>query len=122
MIPRVAIHIQYDFYGRKIIDSCAYCKVCNICKQARIKNLTPKKHYCTKNWEGASKSMKSSVILEICVRAPSRGYHVGVIISDDDTTMRAHLKHKKTNSKFDKGKLEVSITCKMTLPCKISMQ
>ena len=28
-------------YGQKIIDPCTYCKVCNICEQARIKNLTP---------------------------------------------------------------------------------
>ena len=60
-------------YRRKIIDSCTYCKVYNICEQARIKNLTPKKHYCTKNWEGPSKSMESSAIVEICARAPLRG-------------------------------------------------
>ena len=96
-------------YGRKIIDSCTYCKVCNVCKQARIKNLTPKKHYCAKNWEGTSKSMEASAILKICAQAPLKGYHVGVIISDDDTTMRAHLKHKKRNHKRDKGKLPVRI-------------
>ena len=95
-------------YGRKIIDSCTYCKVCNICEQARVKNITPKKHYCAKNWEGTSQSMESSAILEICKEAPSKGYHVGVIISDDDTTIRAHLKHKKAHHKMDKGKLPVS--------------
>ena len=29
-------------YGQKIIDSCTYCKVCNICEQAKIKNKAQK--------------------------------------------------------------------------------
>ena len=106
-------------YGRKIIDSYTYCKVCNICEQARIKNLTPNKHCCAKNWEGLSTSMDSSAILEICARAPSRGYHIDVVISDDDTTMRAHMKHKKRNLKSNERKVEVNITCKMTPICEI---
>ena len=94
-------------YGQKIIDFCTYCKVCNICEQAKIKNLMHKKHYCAKNWEGPSNSMEASTILKICAQAPLKGYQVGVI-SDDDTTMCAHLKHKKSNHKKDKGKLPVS--------------
>ena len=88
---------EIGLYGQKIIDSCTYCKVCSIYEQAITKNLMPKKHYCAKNWDWPSKSMESPAILEICARAPSNGYHVRVIISDDDTTMRVHLKHKKTN-------------------------
>ena len=49
--------------------------------------------------------MESAGILKICERAPSKGYNVGVIISDDDTNMRAHLKHRKSLLKSDKGKL-----------------
>ena len=45
---------------------------------------------------------------KICARAPLKGYHTGVIISDNDTTMHVHLKHKKINHKKDKGKKQVS--------------
>ena len=100
--------IAIGLYGQKIIDSCTYCKVCNICVQARIKNLMPKKPYCVKNWKGPSKSMESSAILKICTQAPLRGYHVGVIISGNDTTIHARLKHQKSKHKKDKEKLPVS--------------
>lgn len=71
--------------------------------------MTPRQHECAKNFEGASKSMESSAILALCIDAPKKGYYIGAIVSDDDTNMRAHLKHKKTSLKSDKGKLPVSV-------------
>ena len=49
--------------------------------------------------------MESAAILRMCIEAPENGYYIGTIISDDDTNMRAHLKHVQTNNK---GKLPVS--------------
>ena len=37
--------------------------------------------------------------------APTKGYYMGMIVSDDNTNMRAHLKHASTHKK---GKLPVS--------------
>ena len=89
----------------KIIACIVFCKVCRVCQAAEKRNEKPKKHTCMKNYEGASKSMESAAILQMCIEAPENGYYIGTIISDDDTNMRAHLKHVQTNNK---GKLPVS--------------
>ena len=44
----------------------------------------------------------------MCVDAPNDGYYITVIVSDDDTNMHAHLKHKKIHLASDKGKLPVT--------------
>ena len=89
----------------KIIACIVFCKVCRVCQAAEKRNEKPKEHTCMKNYEGASKSMESDAILRMCIEAPNNGYYIGTIISDDDTNMRAHLKHAQTNNK---GKLPVS--------------
>ena len=58
-----------------------------------------------KNYEGLSKSMELDAIEKNCIEAPTKGYYIGTIISDDNTNMRAHLKHASTHKK---GKLPVS--------------
>ena len=50
-------------------------------------------------------SLWSRMLLKKCIEAPTKGYYVGTIISDDNTNMRAHLKHASTQ---EKGKLPVS--------------
>ena len=50
-------------YRRKIIDSCTYCKVCKICDQARIKNLTPQKHHCAKNCQELGGALQINRVL-----------------------------------------------------------
>ena len=54
--------------------------------------------------------MESAAIVEMVKRAPSRGYVIHWIVSDDDSTMRAHVAHPKTpegrrRPKSDQGKL-----------------
>ena len=94
-------------YGRKIIDPGTHCKDCNIWEQLRLKKLTQKKYCCAKKWEGPSKSMESSAILNIYTRVTLKGYHIGVIVSDNDTTIRAHLKNEKISHLKDKRKVLV---------------
>ena len=69
------------------------------------KNAWP--HDCIKNYGGSSKGMESAACLEIAVNAPGKGFVLAVIVSDDDTTMRAHLKHPHVGDK--KGKLPLHI-------------
>ena len=91
----------------QIIGSHLFCKECRVCNIAALKKESPRKYVCMKNYEGASKSMESDAILKLCIDAPKKGYYIGTIISDDDTNMRAHLKHA-TSDYTSKGKLPVS--------------
>ena len=50
----------------------------------------------------------SDAILHMCIDSPKHGYYITTIVSDDDTNMRAHLKHKKSYLALGKGKLLVS--------------
>ena len=52
-----------------------------------------KKHECIKNFDGSAKSMEPAAILKMVVEGPRKGYVVDWIVSDDDSTMRAHLRH-----------------------------
>ena len=93
-------------------------------------NTPVSKHKCPKNYEGPSKSMEVQAILELTIEAWESGiYAIGTIVSDDDTTMKAQLKHsykqliaanKMTNEswprnkskqkKADNGRLPLEIT------------
>ena len=39
--------------------------------------------------------MEPGAILDMVINAPKNGYIIGAIVSDDDSTMKAQLKHKK---------------------------
>jgi hypothetical protein len=100
---------------QKVIGTFVYCKVCCTCAAAEKYGMDPEDHNCARNYEGASKSMESDAILRMCIDAPNHGYYITVIVSDDDTNMRAHLKHKKSHLASDKGKLPVSRNETMSL-------
>ena len=95
-------------YTRKVIGSHVYCKVCRICQMARVKGKEVQTHNCAQNYssEKSSKSMESDAILHICKNSVNRGFIIGTIISDDDSNMRATLKHKNNINKS--GRLPVS--------------
>ena len=46
-------------------------------------------------------------MIKTCTKAPLKGYHIGVITSNDDTTICANLMHKKSTYKKDKPKLPI---------------
>ena len=97
-------------YTKKIIGTYTYNKICRKCKLAKIQGKDAEPHLCAQNYasDKSSKSMESDAILQICIEAPERQYLVGTIISDDDTNMRAALKHANGNNK---GRLPVSNYC-----------
>ena len=98
-------------YTKGVLSSQIYCRRCRVCENAKKKHTPPNKHDCVQNWatDLSSKSMEPAAILKIVTEAPSRGYIVHWIVSDDDSVMRAHLKHKTSTSKTDKGKLPIWI-------------
>ena len=51
--------------------------------------------------------MESAAALEMAVKAPEQGFVLATIVSDDDSTMRAHLKHAGVGE--NKGKLPLWI-------------
>ena len=52
---------------------------------------------CPRNYlTGSSKAMEVSAALEIILELDKKGVSVESIVSDDDSTMRAHLKHEDT--------------------------
>ena len=53
--------------------------------------------------------MEPGAIFDMVINAPKDGYIIGAIISatsDDDSTMKAHLKHKKST----KSKIQRKVT------------
>ena len=94
-------------HTKKILNSYVYNKVCRTCKRAEVTGREVREHHCAHNYayDRSSKSMESEAILHMAKVAPDSGYLIGTIISDDDTNMRATLKHATdTNS----GRLPVS--------------
>ena len=86
------------------------CRRCRICEVAKQKIMPVRKHNCIQNWktEQSSKSMEAAAILWMAINSvPLMGFVMLWIISDDDNVMRAHLRHKKSDHKKDKGKLPI---------------
>ena len=94
-------------HSKKVIDSVIFCRVCRICKVAERMGKKAQPHDCIKNYDGSLKGMESAACLEMAVNAPKHKYVLAVIVSDDDSTMRAHLKHPHVGEK--KGKLPLHI-------------
>ena len=73
-------------------------------------------HECPKNFKGISKSMEASAILNMVEDAfLNRFFVIDIIVSDDDSTMRAVLKHPSKGDrgqvlKSPKGKLHTEIS------------
>ena len=99
-------------YTKKVMMSKIFCRRCRVCEVAKQKHTPPNKHDCVQNYPtaGSSKSMEPKAILDIAIESPTtRGFITDWIVSDDDTVMRAHLRHKKSPNKSDKGKLPLWI-------------
>ena len=103
--------------GRKkgIIGMVLYYKACRKCDSAEKKGEEAEEHECPNNFEGSSKSMEASAILKMVEDAYyNRFFIIDVIVSNDDSTMRAVLKHPIIGArgqvlKTPKGKLDVQI-------------
>mmetsp|Transcript_22377 Transcript_22377/g.32687 ORF Transcript_22377/g.32687 Transcript_22377/m.32687 type:complete len:274 (+) Transcript_22377:1478-2299(+) len=69
-------------------------KECTKCDGAEKLGKEPEEHAHPKNVQGSSKSMEVQAIYKVTVDVwDNCGFAIGTIVSDDDTTMKSHLKH-----------------------------
>ena len=78
---------------KKIVAMRVFSKDCAICKSCQKTNKPLQTHDCPKNYTGSSKSMEVEAIFQLVLEAWENNWAVGVIVSDDDTTMKSHLTH-----------------------------
>ena len=77
-----------------IIGMVLYSKTCRKCDAAEKRREEVEEHGCQKNFEGSSKSMEDSAILKMVEDSfYNRFFIIYIIISDDDSIMKAVLKH-----------------------------
>ena len=77
-----------------IIGMVLYSRACRKCDSAEKKGEEAEEHECPKNFEGSSKSMEASAILNMVEDAYYNCFFIiDVIVSDNDSTMRAVLKY-----------------------------
>ena len=97
--------------SKGIIRMVLYSKACRKCDAAEKRREEAEEHECPNNFEGSSKVMEASVILNMVEDAFYNCFFIiDVIVSDDDSTMRALLKHPSKGArcqvlKSSKGKL-----------------
>lgn len=77
----------------KVVAMIMYSKKCTTCDIAIAMGEEPMDHDdCVRNYKtGSSKGMEASAALELIINLHERGISVQFIVSDDDSTMRAHL-------------------------------
>ena len=96
-------------YKHKVIMSKIYCRQCRYCESSKRNNIPIKPHKCVQNFptNKSSKSMEAAAILNMAINSVlDRKFVIRAIVSDDDSVMRAHLRHKlDENDPRDKGKL-----------------
>ena len=95
-----------------VIGMVLYSKACRKCDAAEKRGEEAEEHECPKNFEGSSKIMEASAILEMLEDAFNNCFFIiDVIVSDDESTIRAVLKHPSISVqgqvlKTSKGKLD----------------
>ena len=73
------------------------------CSTDNSLNRPVEQHDCDINWEGASGWMEAAVALGLCIDLHDNiGYdiYISSIVSDDDSTMRAHIQHAPKGGKL----------------------
>ena len=91
-----------SYHCRQVIATKVTSKKCNTCAKMGegIENFKP--HQCPLNHDGSSKGMEAEAALEIVCEMNEKHdgkIYVKGIVSDDDTTMKAYLKHPDNHPK-----------------------
>ena len=84
-----------------------YSKKCTTCDIAIAMGEEPMENDdCVRNYRTVSiKAMDASAVLQLILDLHSKGIRIEFIVSDDDSTMRAHLTHIGSG----KGKLPLAV-------------
>ena len=86
----------------KVIGFMAKSKICSKCKTRNRLGIDVEEHKYQINFDGSSGAMEVTVALELCIQLQDGDYEVFLefILSDDDSTMRAHLLHELNDGKL----------------------
>ena len=77
-------------------------KICSKCKTGNRLGIDVEEQECHSNFDGSSGAMEAEVALELCIQLHDGYYEVLLefIVSDDDSTMRSHLRHESNGGKL----------------------
>lgn len=76
----------------KVISYATRNLECRICKHAEESQSSPRAHDCRHNYQGSSKSMESSVAVQLFNEAPANGMRFSTYVGDEDSTTESRLK------------------------------
>ena len=82
--------------SQQIICAIVTAKQCRICSLNELKGIEPPEHNCPKNYTGSSKAMEADAALTIYEELyyeSQKKIALQYIVSDNDSSMRALLKH-----------------------------
>ena len=86
-----------------VILSVVYQQKCRTCDTWEQKGKPACPHTCVKNYTGFSKGMESAAIVEMATQAPQKGFVIAIVVSSNDSTMRAQMTQAGPDN--PKGKL-----------------
>ena len=88
--------------SKYIITAVVSSKLCRLCSLSEGNGIAPPQHVCPRNYEGSSKAMEADAALQLYTKlyeSLNKCLYLKAIVADDDSSMRALLKHKTTNPK-----------------------
>ena len=92
------------YHTRKVIHWKLLSRHCSICDHANKAGCPARTHVCTKNWTGSSKSMESNAVLQMYLDLyNTHQVYVGVVIADDDSSIKAKLRWNNKDYKANYG-------------------
>ncbi|XP_021350881.1 uncharacterized protein LOC110448777 [Mizuhopecten yessoensis] len=75
----------------KIVDFDMRTRSCSVCQYHQGRTETVPNHECNVNWTGSSKGMEPDMACSMIKRMADKGYEVGTLHADNDTTTQSRL-------------------------------
>jgi len=88
--------------SNKILNVVVSSKICRLCSISNENGEEPPEHVCPQNYEGSSKAMEADAALTLykdIYNKSGKRIHLQAVVADDDSSMRALLKHRCNNPK-----------------------
>ena len=90
-------------HTNEIIGLAVKCKKYTKCRKANRLGTVAADHICTINWVGASGAMEAGVALEMVTAFTNESggrLFIECLVSDDDSSLRKHLRHTENGGKL----------------------
>ena len=100
MTATLDTHTSLELEGGKVMVMIIYSKKCSACDISIVMGEEPQEcDDCPRNYKvGLSKVMEETAALDLVVELYAMGAGAEFIVSDDDSTMHARLKHIRTHN------------------------